>query len=70
MSDAVADATDDLLERVGGPASPGLPPVLDVVSLSKTYPGQVALADASLRVLPGEVDAVLGQNGSGKSSLI
>ena len=45
-------------------------PVLDVVDLSKTYPGQVALAHARLRVLPGEVHALVGQNGSGKSTLI
>ncbi|MGA1554925.1 MAG: sugar ABC transporter ATP-binding protein [Ilumatobacteraceae bacterium] len=46
------------------------PPVLDVRSLSKTYPGQIALADAVLRVEPGEVHALVGQNGSGKSTLI
>ena len=58
--------------RVGGPASAGRPPdpVLDVVSLSKTYPGQVALDGAALRVMPGEVHALVGQNGSGKSTLI
>jgi ribose transport system ATP-binding protein len=48
----------------------GLTPVLDVVSLSKTYPGQLALDQAHLAVLPGEVHALVGQNGSGKSTLI
>jgi ribose transport system ATP-binding protein len=45
-------------------------PVLEVVALSKTYPGQVALDGARLRVMPGEVHALVGQNGSGKSTLI
>ena len=46
------------------------PPVLEVTSLSKTYPGQVALDSATLRVMPGEVPAYDGQTGSGKSTLI
>ncbi len=52
------------------PTGAGAGPVLDVVDLSKTYPGQVALAHARLRVMPGEVHALVGQNGSGKSTLI
>jgi ribose transport system ATP-binding protein len=71
-SDALTrDATaHDVLERVGGPVDEDRPPVLEVVNLSKTYPGQVALSHASLRVVPGEVHALVGQNGSGKSTLI
>jgi len=62
--------TTELDERKGARSNPGPFPVLDVVSLSKTYPGQVALADAALRLMPGEVHALVGQNGSGKSTLI
>lgn len=53
-----------------GASVPDGAPVLDVVQLSKTYPGQLALADAHLTVRPGEVHALVGQNGSGKSTLI
>ncbi len=50
---------------VGGPAA-----LLTIKRLSKTYPGQVALRDASLTLRPSEVHAIVGQNGSGKSTLI
>ncbi len=62
--------TTRLAERVRASEGARPSPVLDIVDLSKTYPGQVALAHAALRVMPGEVHAVVGQNGSGKSTLI
>jgi ribose transport system ATP-binding protein len=43
---------------------------LSVRGLSKTFVGQVALRDFDLAVAPGEIHALLGENGSGKSTFI
>src|SRR6476620_8332613 len=53
--DMTVTATDLLLEASG---------------ISKTYGAVVALRDASLRVRPGEVHALMGANGAGKSTLV
>lgn len=43
---------------------------LEVANLSKSFGGQRALADVSLSLGPGEIRALVGQNGCGKSTLI
>jgi ribose transport system ATP-binding protein len=50
------------------PAGP--PPVLRLERLSKTFGGTRALRDVTLEIAPGEVHALVGQNGCGKSTLI
>jgi ribose transport system ATP-binding protein len=44
--------------------------VLSLESVTKVYPGVVALKDFSIEFRPGEVHALLGENGAGKSTLI
>ncbi len=44
--------------------------VLAVDGLRKHFGPTVALRDAALRLLPGEVHALVGENGSGKSTLV
>ena len=45
-------------------------PVLEMRSISKSFPGVKALSDVTLSVAPGEVHAVCGENGAGKSTLM
>jgi len=45
-------------------------PFLELVDISKTYPGVVALDHADLAVSRGEVIALIGENGAGKSTLM
>jgi ribose transport system ATP-binding protein len=48
--------------------SPGA--VLSVAGLRKVYGGTVALAEGDLEVTAGEIHAVVGENGAGKSTMI
>ena len=59
--------------RNGGPLRPNLrmtDSVLSVRGLSKAFAGRLVVRDVSLEIRAGEVHALLGQNGSGKSTVI
>lgn len=44
--------------------------LLEMVNISKQFPGVKALDGVTLRVRPGTVHALCGENGAGKSTLM
>ncbi len=47
-----------------------MPKILEVKNVTKTYPGVVALDNVSFDVEKGEILALIGENGAGKSTVI
>ncbi|MEL6618135.1 MAG: sugar ABC transporter ATP-binding protein [Pseudomonadota bacterium] len=44
--------------------------VLALDRITKTFPGVKALSEVSLRLIPGKVTALIGENGAGKSTVV
>lgn len=45
-------------------------PVVELINISKRFPGVIANENINLALWPGEVHVLLGENGAGKSTLI
>jgi ribose transport system ATP-binding protein len=45
-------------------------PILELIDISKSYPGVRALSNVNLAVAAGEVVGLIGENGAGKSTLM
>ena len=57
-------------EAVHGSTPDDAPPAVELIEITKTFPGVVANDRISLAAMPGEVLCLLGENGAGKSTLM
>jgi simple sugar transport system ATP-binding protein len=49
---------------------PEVMPILSMKRITKVFPGVKALSDVDFRLFKGEVHAIMGQNGAGKSTVV
>jgi len=56
--------------NAGRPSSDERPPAVELIGISKAYPGVQANDDINVALRAGEVHCLLGENGAGKSTLI
>jgi ABC-type sugar transport system ATPase subunit len=49
---------------------PNQSPILEMKTITKTFPGVKALSDVSFHVAEGEIHCLVGENGAGKSTLM
>ena len=60
----------DAQTRVQAAGTSSAQPVLALEGVTKTFPGVRALSEVSLRLYPGKVTTLVGENGAGKSTVV
>ena len=62
--------SQDFPTDVNNASRRGVNPILELVGVTKAFPGIIANNSIDLKVLPGEIHALVGENGAGKSTLV